>query len=199
MARDFLINGESMVTVKGGAHTSGIRNVTQLALASEGIIVSPRIYSHSVKVDDFGPYVPPEVMIQIAEVNISMTLVHTDYDVLRECIAESIGGMTTWGMLSPAGTMMGRGKALYTSGCHWMGLSIASPFMGIPWTFPSAYLPSPPINIPLGTTRMLIQLDWRAIPYVVMQSGGAPYTSGDSRGIEIQSSGAVLWTHMALE
>ncbi|MCC6425110.1 MAG: hypothetical protein IT447_16675 [Phycisphaerales bacterium] len=196
MPRDIVINGESMVTVKGNAFVSGLRSVSQLGLTSESITVSPRLYHYELKANDFGPNVPAEVMNNIAEVRIFMTLVHFDYQILRDCISESQAGMPTFGALAPAGMTLGRGASLYSSGCHWMSMSISSTDERFPWTFPTAYIPTPPLEIPLGTERSLVRLEWRAIPYKVPQTRPlGSYRSGVSQVTEILSSGAILWTN----
>jgi hypothetical protein len=53
MARDFYINGESMVRVQGNPE-SGFEDLTELGLSNEAIHVSPRFYHHDVIPDDFG-------------------------------------------------------------------------------------------------------------------------------------------------
>ncbi len=200
MPRSFVINGESMVTVKGGVQASGINHVTQLGLTSDQITVSPKFYNYDFKVNDFGPHVPAEIMSQISEVRIRMALVHFDNEVLRICMNESMAG-ASFGTLAPAGMTLGRGKPLYVSGNHLVSLSITSPQLLLPWTFPATYIPTPPLEIPLGTERMIVSVEWRAFPYQVPQipqTLSPSYVSGQTHAIEILSSGAVLWRNTPL-
>ncbi len=210
MSRKFVINGECFVQVKGnGAIAELAKNppdplvgsLQDLGLTTESVTIIPRFSHYAVKADDFGPDVPAEILWNLAEVRISMTLVHYDDFVLDAVIAESMCGgvgdgpigVVGWaGQMMPAGTPMGGNKPLYTSGNHYIGLNISSPILGFPWRFPATYLASQPVVIPLGTRRSEVQLNWRAIPY--------QFYSGDNKTqplVEIVSSGVELWTRKA--
>lgn len=213
MARDFHINGETLVRVRGGAHlTSGlvgnayaIATVAELGLTSEAIQITPRFFHKDINVDDFGPNIPPEVMYNLADVTIRMTLVHYDKWILTTCVAESMGGASTIqrsggeGIVRAAGSLMGNNQTHFASGWHYISLNLASPVEEFPWRFPSCYLSEPPINIPLSTEKSAVALTWRAIPY----TNQTPTTVVDHyfddrdiiQGSEITSSGAVLWDH----
>ena len=217
MARDFHIPGEVLVQVKGGEHsTSGlvgnnfaIATIRELGLASEGIHVLPRFFHEDVYVDDFGKNVPPEVQWNLADATIRMTLVHYDRRILATCIAESMGGakpnrvppidLGREGILKPAGSLMGNNLAPFSSGWHYISLNLSAPEMDYPWRFPSCYLQDPPIDIPLGTEKQMVLLNWRAIPYGFQppQSTSFDYFGGETiiEGREITSSGQVLWDH----
>lgn len=209
MARDFQINGEAMVQVKGGAHTSllgpdyRIDTAQELGLSSEQIRISPIIHHHDLRTDSFGPNVPAEVLWMNAEVRISMTLVHFDRKILDTCLAESMGGLPAAnlvaGELAPPGMPLGGYKQLYASGCHFMSLGITSPLQDLPYRFIACYLAQNPVEIPLGSERSLVQCNWRAIPYVVPSEnevgGGTPLPP---RFKELICSGATLWDHTPL-
>lgn len=182
------------MVVKGGAHlTSGLAGQSiaegrELGLASEAIQLSPRYVHHDMRIDDFGPDIPADVIANIAEITVRMNLVHYDRDVLDVCARESIGGgRGQWGVLAPAGTIMGGNKFFFASGWHYMSLNLITTQDNFPWRFRAAYLSQPPIEIPIGTRRMVTQLTWRAIPY-------AEPTSLFNPG-EIISSGRVLFDH----
>ncbi len=199
MARDWTINGPTLVKVKGGAHLSGILfpAPAELGLSTDAITISPKFIHRDVRVDDFGPSIPAEVMWQLAEVKITMSLVHYDRNILDYCTSESMGGTLPGplgaddrplqqfafaGTLAPAGTPLGRGLNLFASGNNYLSVSLTSPELGWPWRFPTSYLNSNPYIIPLGTEKSIVQLSWRVIPY-------APLTS------EIICSGNILWDH----
>lgn len=190
MTRAYQINGECLVEVKGGAHQSGnaIGDRTELGLASEQVIIRPRFVHADVHVDDFGPDIPPEVLCMLAEVQLSMTLIHYDKDALQVCIEESLGQFsspaTVDGVIGPAGSPLGNGRPRLASGCHYISVNLTSPVLNYPWRFRTCYLADRPVEIPLGTHTSLVNLNWRCIPY-----------RPSSSGVEISSSGAVLWDH----
>lgn len=193
MARDFQIAGETLVVVKGGAHLvsggigRGIADGRELGLSSDAIRLSPKYVHHDMRIDDFGPEIPADVIANLADVTIRMNLVHYDKDVLDVCARESIGGGNgRWGVLAPAGTILGGNKFFFSSGWHYMSLNLITRD-DFSWRFRAAYLSQPPIEIPLGTSRTISQLTWRAIPY-------AEPTSMFDPG-EIVSSGRVLFDH----
>lgn len=199
MGRDFIINGETLVLVKGvGALRSdspATPVLKELGLAEGGIIISPRFIRQDIHTDDFGSTIPAEVMNLLAEVRISMTLIHTDIEVLEQCIIEAMdGGFIDGGSegeLAGAGALMGRGKDLFgvdpddrSNDCHYISLNLTSPVLNRPWRFPTAYLADDPVEIPLSATASAYQVTWRAIPY----KKSSPTTEATSIGLS-------LWDH----
>lgn len=215
MARDYQINGECLVRVRGGAHLSGgIGFLTELGLTDrDGVVrIMPEWRHRDVKVDDFGPDVPAELQWQMAQAKIHMTLVHYDRDVLDQCVGEAMGGVADAslalgqqaGSLVPAGQPFGRYKPMFASGNHYIRVNLAAN-NGFPWRFLSCVLQGPPLEIPLGTRRSHVKLIWRAIPYTLpgLVSGGSLASGGIlvdgiifSSGKEISSSGVELWDHL---
>lgn len=212
MARDFVINGETLVKVKFGAHipasVPGGSNLSELGLATERITVTPKFFHKDIYVNDFGPNTPAEVLAMMGDCTISMNLIHYDKNVLDTCIAESQGGTTVKpeniginlalnlgiaGVFNPTGTVMGGEypTIMYLSGCHYMGLNLSSPVLEMPWRFRKTYLIDT-VRYPLGTEKSIVSLNWRAIPYQTPPTGIAATTQ-----IEILSSGAVLYDHLA--
>ncbi len=199
MPTDFYINGEAMVSVKGGEQYSGnlVGNLTQLGLSVGDVTVSPRFVHKSLYCDDFLD-VPADEQWRLADATIQMTLVFFNSDVLDICIKEAMAGgagSTVAGRLGPAGTMMGGQRAIFASGNHFISLNIASPQASQPWRFPASHLAEQPVIWPLGTKRSLVQLNWKAIPYQVPSSvllSGNILIPG-----EVLSSGAVLWYRTA--
>ena len=194
MARDVIINGETMVRVRFGGHVSpsvsnivgSSTNLSELGMADAAVRIMPRFSHQDVNIDDFGPDVPAEVLFNLAEVNIQFTLVHYDIAVLARCLQESMagGGFATGneGTMAPAGQPMGAGLAPLSSGNHFVSLNLLSPVLAYPWRFRSAYLADRPVEIPIGSKRTLAICNWRAIPYQPLAS-------------EILSSGAPLFDH----
>ena len=186
MPRDFQINGETMVAVKGAVGT-GISSLTNLGLTDrEGIVrISPRFIHEDIPVDAWGD-APPEIQFFLTDVQINMTLVHYDEVVLEEVIRLSMGGGSSEGVLPRAGTRMGGGVARFAAGNNFIGLNLSSPVGSKPWRFYFTYLSSPPFVLPLGTRRSHIQLTWRAVPYTV-----DPWNAGSG------AQGTVIWDHVS--
>lgn len=169
----------------------------ELGLTSESIQITPTFNHKDINTDDFGPNVPAELLWNLADVRIRLTLIHYDRDILNNVIIEGMGGGAKFdanglfvdGTFAAGGTPMGNGKPLFTSGCHYVSFNFLSTTSGQqPWRFPTCVLAQQPIEIPIGTKATLAVLNVRAIPY------SPPVTvSGISYGV--QSSGIVLWDH----
>lgn len=157
-----------------------------LGMTDKPIQITPRGVHYDVHTDDYGPDIPAELLFNLAEVRIQMTLVHYDVDILNICIQEAFAGgngtFVTDGTLAPAGKLMGGGVSVGASGNHYVSLNIISATGQPPWHFPATYLDSQPLLIPIGTERSLVQLSWRGIPYGAMNSSG-----------EVLSTNKILW------
>lgn len=194
-SRDWNINGETLVRVKGAGAlanlTTGLPQVWELGLALEAVRVRPRFVHHDVHCDDFGPEIPAEVMVLLADVTVRMDLVHYDHTVLDACLAESLGGSVDAqgrpapGTLAGAGTLLGGNNAPGAAGCHFISLTLTSPVLAYPWRFPGAYLTGPAAEFPLGTEKTVVRVEWRCVPYT-------PYGTQDPTK-ELLSAGAILW------
>lgn len=185
MSRDFYINGEALVLVKGMTGT-GIATLSELGLAEDRIQVSPRFYHEDIKVNAWGD-VPPDVQWKNAEVFVTMSLVHFDPAILDICVRESMAGADSTGtggagLTQRAGLRMGGGVARFATGNHYIGLNIRAPQNGRNWRFRFAYLTNNPISYPLGVERSVVPLTWRAIPY-----------TQDPWGAGVGSQSANLW------
>lgn len=220
MARNIYINGETLVQVKGGSHNSGfaISRLSELGLSTDPIQINFQFNYRDLKTSDFGPTTPPEIQYNLASCTIDMTLVHFDSAVLDVCMSESMGGSYNQvipdvprafgaiaGMMVGAGTTLGHGLPLLASGNHYISVNLTAPQrqIGSHWRFRSCHLTGPPTYFPLGTSRSLVKVQFRAIPYRPLYY----YTSGASLGEtgainiqgfvylprEITSSGTVLW------
>jgi hypothetical protein len=219
MSRDFFIAGETLVLVRGGQHLSGhMSTPKELGLTDrDGIVkISPIWYHYDKRIDDYGPSVPAEVIQNIAECRIEMTLVHYDARLLYICMAESMGGSPLnlqtsipVGTFVPAGRPLGGYKPIGASGNHYIVLTLRHQAPKDPLLvanrFLATYLMAPPLEIPFGTRTSHVKLQWRAIPYNlpglipssfsvsgVLNINDLPFVSGK----EILSSGAVLWDHI---
>ncbi len=187
MSRDFFINGETLVLVKGRSD-SAIGTLTELGLSSDPIRVSPVFKHKDILVDAWGE-VPADVQFMLAEATVTMNLIHIDRGVLNTVIQESMAGAPAIGSLARAGQRMGNNQPRFgpggANGNHYIGLNLSSPVGNLPWCFYYAYLSSPPVQIPLGTEKSVFACQWRVVPYVQ-----DPYGNGQG------AYGAVLWSHV---
>ena len=179
MARDVVIYGETMVYVKTQtASGNDFKGVFELGLSVDPIIISIKHNYLDVMVDDYGNKVPAEVLWMLSEANIKMTLVNWDDDVLKRCMRESMGGATTFGNMKGAGTPLGGMRPSSDVQNHYIGLNLSCPNaadvgptgtdnIDLPeaWRFPNSFLSDMPYELPIGTERSLLKLNWRAIPY----------------------------------
>lgn len=201
MSRRYVINGESLVIVKGETNAQHISEPTELGLTAGAVTISFAPRHKEVHVDDYGREVPAEVLPMMSTADIHMTLAHFDYGAAEECLTESMGGVS---FLFPGGEAedvgsevveyyfdtggrpLGNGYPLYASGNHYVSVEIRSPVERRPWLFHSCYLTGQPVKIPLGSERTLLEMHWRAIPYAplfdadgsLLHSGGFPANQG---------------------
>lgn len=179
MARQYVINGESMVVVKGPPGPLGA--AVQLGLSATPINIQGDFHHEDIKVDAYGKDNPPDLQLFGSQAYIDMDLVHFDPLVLQACVSLSIGAGLPEGEQARAGTLMGGGVPLYATGNNYVGVNILSPVLGIPWLFYACYLARNPLTYPLGTERSVVRLRWRAIAYAV-----DPWNGGTgSRGVPL--------------
>jgi hypothetical protein len=142
-----------------------------------------------------------------------MALIHYDAPVADTCWAEAMAGglyvtdpfdngtTAQAGQLPPAGMMMGRNRPLYSSGCHYISLGIFPTLSGGEgYRFFANYLQAPPLVLPLGTEKSIMDCVWRSIPYRSYRVSGTDPLQGALVGTvsgtvfaDMSSSGAVLW------
>jgi len=163
-----------------------IGQLTELGLCEGPVRVRPRFFHHDIHTDDFGPNAAAEVQANLSEVTIEMTLLHYDKEALDACWAESLGGCGgspaqqalhaggyRAGIAAGAGQLLGNGLPMFSSGCHYISLSLSSQQLAYPWRFRTCHLAEPPVDIPLGTEKSAVKLNWRAIPYAPLLVSGA--------------------------
>ena len=179
MARAFFVDGESVISVKAGAHItspaamSGSATVL-LGVAEDAIRVTPRFHHFDVRNDMMGDS-PVEIMSHVMEAKITMNLIHFDRDVLDVVFTEALGGYDfadETSIRDKAGALLGNNIALLSSGCHFLKMGIESHLAGKPWRFEAAFLDQSPFDFPLGTKRSRVMLNWRAISYVRIGADG---------------------------
>ena len=187
MARDYYINGECLVQVKGRSDSS-IASLTQLGLADRPVSISFTHKHMDIDVDTHGgdQGEPPEQQYLLSEVTVSMNLVHVDRAVLEECERLSMGNPTIVGTLPRAGTRMGGGVARFAVGNNYIGLNLTSPVLSRPFRFYFAYLANSPSELPLGVRRSVIACTWRVVPYIV-----DPWNDG------VGAEGSILWDNVS--
>lgn len=194
MARGWFVNGETLVLVKGRSD-SGIASLSQLGLSPDKISVEPQYYHEDINVDAWGK-APAEVQWMLGTLNVRMTLVNVDMQVLSICAALSQGGapaaiaapqsFAAAGVMNRAGTTMGGNVARFAPGNNYIGLNLSSPIGNLPFRFFYAYLAQPPYSIPLGTEKSIITLNWRVIPYT-------QDPAGISNGVIYGATNYALW------
>lgn len=182
MARDFYINGETMVSVK-----SSTFSLTQLGLAEAPIQMTFDFRHKDILLDAWGSEIPADVQYKLAAVSINMTLIHFDATVLDNCMALSMASSMI-GLTGRAGTRMGAGLGRFVSGNRYIGLNLASPVAGKPYRFYYAYLTQQPVVFPVGTEKTVATCNWRAIPYTTDPWGG-----GAGAGADPSVGGGIIW------
>lgn len=214
--------GEVLVMVKGGAHYSGqmLGNPTELGLAVEKIQIIPTFHREDVHVDSLGARAAADVMVMAGEVQIKATLIHYNKNLLELLVSESMGGAGfiplpnsvgfagRAGRFAPAGTLLGGRKVMYASGNHFFSVSL---YMGdpqesgAPYRFRQCHMTDRPMVMPLGTTTSMVEVNFRAIPYLRPITGSliVSTTSGSTltvdtrtRRREFPSSGGVIWDRL---
>lgn len=196
LGRLYQVFGEFMVYVFGGG--GRFDEVTELGITSEPVIIRPRYFHHPVLVSDFGKDVPVDVLTMTSYVDVSMTLVHFDYEVLQQCMGlamgnsiPTVGSNNFDGTVASAGTPLGGGGEIGSSKNKFVSVNLLPGLtdldtLAIPWRFRQCYLNSEPIEIPLGTLHSQVRLNWRCLPYVVP-------TLED--GWDVQSDRVVIFDH----
>jgi hypothetical protein len=212
MARDLYIQGPVLVKVRGtgalAAEEGGEETTHELGLTLGPVRVVPNLVHRDIRVDDFGPDIPAEIMSTLADAQIHMTLVHFDDDVLDKCIANSMGGQyrasgfsdtLVGGVFAGAGSLLGNGKQVGEPGNNFITLILTTTNASAlnvvaPYRFPTAYICANPLDIPLGTERSLVTVRWRAIAYVPpFPATEATVPTSSTIPQEIKSRGSVLW------
>jgi hypothetical protein len=163
VARRIVVNGESLVYVKGPAG-SAIANLSELGLSDNPIVISIQPSHKEVLLDAWGD-VPLDVQTMNTQATCTMTLIQFDPDVVEEIARLSMGGASATGRVARAGTLLGNGLARFAAGNNYFGLNIASPVGQRPWRFFTTYMPQPAVQWPLGAEKTVVTLSFRAIPY----------------------------------
>lgn len=197
-----------MAKVKGSAGgplaniSTRAAKLWELGLAEENILVVPNFKHRDMNTDDFGPDCPADVMALLADVNIFMKLIHYDDSVVDGLMAEALGGsvdpvtgVATPGTMVGAGVPLGGGVALGTKGNHYVSLNLFTATVNSrPWRFPASYLAQEPVRYPVGTYASVVELVFRAIPYVPL---GTASMDPSKPKPELKSAGAILWDRTA--
>lgn len=171
--------------MKGGGGL--IPSTQQLGLSDGPIRFSLDFHHKDITVDAWGE-VPPEIQFMNAEARISMSLVHFDSSLVDLCLQASMGSAPAVGAVPRAGTLMGSNAALGSSANSFISVNILSPVAGKPILFLACYLAQSPYEIPLGTEKSIIQLNWRCIPYPASPPDD-PWQGGQG------AAGTQLWTY----
>lgn len=187
MARGFQIFGEFIVEVSGNLFL----DKEQLGLTVEPARVVPRYNHREVVTDDFGPDVPVEILFNMADAIIYLSLVHYDSDVLDKCMRAAMGGGgadsgnsdgdgAMDGFMGPAGRPLGFARALGTAANFFttVYLTPADDATIRPYRFKACYLNSHPFELPYGTARSIAKIAWKCIPYQQLTTSEIASTDG---------------------
>jgi len=150
VTRAFNLPGETLISVRGGAHASGsaLGTLSELGLAKEGIKVTPEFVHQDIPVMGMGG-VPADLQWRLGTVDITCSLLHFDPNLMEQLIDESmaqggfvyleegqavpegvnqgnaIGDGVTFGragMTAPAGSLLWGRKPMYASGNHFFSV-----------------------------------------------------------------------------
>ncbi len=194
MSRDLFVHGETLVQVKGRSD-SAIGSLSQLGLPDAPIRIRPTFRHTDVNADAWGQ-APFENQFMLAFMDVSMSLVHVDRDILDACEIESMASAGVIGALPHAGARMGNNlprfaastaadpNGIVRTGNHYIGLNLSAPVSGKPWRFFYSYLTGPPLELPIGTERSIFVMNWRVVPY-----SQDPYNGG------LGALGQLIWDH----
>lgn len=170
MARQFIVQGETLVQVKGHANSS-ISSLTNLGVSDSPIVVTLTGKHDDIITDPTGSMVPCDIQTFVGEASIVFTMIHYDRAVLDTLYALSVGG-TAPGTMGRAGQIMGNGLARLASGWLFVGMNLTGPVAGSGWNFKACYL-ADSYSMPLGTERSATRATFRAIPYVADPASGS--------------------------
>lgn len=183
MARDFLVNGETMIYCKGQAG-SAIASTQELALAADPVRITLNYYHRDINLDAWGGQVPADTQFMLADATIRFTAIHLDRAIMSECYRLSQCGPSGYpGLMGRAGQRMGNNQALFSAGSAATGanagnfyitLGLSSPVGQLPWQFFYCYLTGTASEWPLGTEKSMVPMTWRAIPFT-----RDPYNGGN--------------------
>lgn len=195
MARNFFVNGEVSVRVKGAQNSPLGNTIAELGLCSDSVTITPNFRHMDVQLDAWGGTngPPNEIQWMLADVAISLSLVHYDPDILNTCLRHAMGGRATIGLMARAGTRLGNSVAVTAANNLFVQLYLSSPIGGRPWYFPATYLTGPPVVYPIGVERSIVQANFRAIPYAP-DPAGTGYTGGNVTGAQ----DVVLWDNTTI-
>lgn len=176
MPRNFVINGESMVSVTGPDGVAFLSGGSQLGLTTDAITVDLEINSEPLIVDAYGKNNPVDEQVFGGTATIVMNLIHFNAGVLAAIVQmqfPAYGVTVAEGALGRAGSRRGGGINLGAPGNNYITLSI---YNAVPnsastvqscFQFPTAYLKEQPYHFPLGTEKSVVRLVWRALAYSV--------------------------------
>lgn len=191
MARNYYVNGETLVKLKGGAHLQNFgmsgSSVVTLGVAADPIEISYNFNHQDQHTDRFTNEKPVDVMWMGGDAIIKINLIHFDNDILDTAISESMDGYSpNNGSTGIPGLTLGHNLAPYASGCRYMGLGLTSSITS-GRSFPTCYLHQQPVQVPLGTKRSIVQVQFRAVRYAKMNTDGT-----------VAESASLLWEYTNL-
>lgn len=179
MPRDFQIQGENMVFVKGMSN-SAIASLSELGLSEQPVKISVEFKNLDITLNAYGNQgVPADVQSMLATATISMSLIHFDPAVLDECVRLSMGGPVAGiGTVNAAGQRLGNNLARFAAGNRLISVNVASPVANKPYRFYYCHLINT-ADYPMGTERQIVNVTFRAIPYTTDPWGNGLGATGN--------------------
>lgn len=169
MARQYVVNGETLIQVKGHSNSS-ISSLSNLGVTSGPINVIVQDSVDDILTDPTGKATPIDAQTMGGIATISFSLLHFDRAILDAIYALSVGG-TAPGTMGRAGQVMGNGLARLASGWLFFGMNLTAPVAGSGWNFKACRL-GDQYSFPLGTERSVVGVTIKAIPYVADPASG---------------------------
>ena len=170
MARQYIVEGETLVQVKGHANATTINTLQNLGVAADPIVVTIHSNIDDIITDPTGHMTPIDAQTMGGFATISMNLIHFDRAVLDACYAVSVGGSSP-GTMGRAGQIFGNGLVRLASGWLFVGMNLTAPVAGSGWNFKACRI-ADSHSWPLGTKKSIVNVTWKAIPYVADPASG---------------------------
>lgn len=169
MARSFVVQGETLIQVKGHANSS-IASLSNLGVTDSPIQVTMHDNVDDIITDPTGKMTPIDAQTMGGFATINFSIVHFDRAILDALYALSVGGSAP-GTMGRAGQVMGNGLARLASGWLFFGMNLTAPVAGSGWNFKACRI-ADSYSWPLGTERSAVAVQVKAIPYVADPASG---------------------------
>lgn len=164
MAAQYHVNGSCAIYVGQGVGGS------QLGFSgTEGVRISILAGLTEQFSDEYGPFMPAEVLNLGQRAIITFELWKYDSSVLNAILVLRNGGTTAGGTQTIGQLMFNATK--------FFGLTLASPIDGTPWYFPTCQVAGDPVEVNLSTTIKIWRMRLNAYSWASNSSSAYLYTN----------------------